>query len=852
MDNSSPIYTEFLPISRADMEARGWDQLDFVVVGGDAYVDHPSFGTAIISRLLEAEGYKVGVLAQPRYSDCEDFKRFGRPKYGFFIGGGNVDSMVSHYSVAKIPRAEDEYSPGGIGGARPDRSATVYTRLAKEAYPDLPVILGGLEASLRRFAHYDYWLDTVLPSIAEDSGADLISFGMGEHQTVEIARRLAAGEPVESITDVDGTCYLTDFDHLPEKYVECAGFRKVASDKVAYAKACRIQMDNQDVVSGQIIVQKQSEKYLVQNIPAKPLVRWELDKVYALPYTRRYHPIYESMGGVPAIREVQFSIIQNRGCFGGCNFCAIQLHQGRRVTSRSADSIVAEAERMTHEPDFKGYIHDIGGPTANFRFPSCREQMLRGMCNGGKHCLAPTTCSHMIVDHSDYLKILRRVRELPGVKKVFIRSGIRFDYLMADPDDTFFKELVEYHVSGQLKVAPEHCAPNTLAYMGKPPIETFNKFKDKFYELSRKAGKKQYLVPYLMSSHPGSTLKDAVYLAEYLYKNHMRPEQVQDFYPTPGTVSTCMFYTGLDPYTLKPVFVEKTAEGKALQRALLQYYEPRNAEKVIKALKMTHREDLIPLLVPAEGRIAVQRSARRAEAADVTIHGDGTYTVQVDKTGPLADKEQTEDPSGKTDSRSQAITFTRTDPDVTNVNFGYAEDYTVSGTVYYDKDRSETLNNGEPGFDGVTVNLLDEAGATVATTTTKADGTYSFAKLPAGKYTVKVEPSDLLKKLEQTEDPDGTKDHTSGVVQVSHDNPSVTNVNFGYATNYTIKGTIYRDADRSESLEDGEKLYEGVTVDLLDASGNVVATTTTDAHGAYAFTNLEEGTYKVRDRKSVV
>ncbi len=507
MENSSQIYTEFLPISRADMEARGWEQLDFVVVGGDAYVDHPSFGTAIISRLLEAEGYKVGVLAQPRYTDCEDFKRFGKPKYGFFIGGGNVDSMVSHYSVAKIPRAEDEYSPGGKGGARPDRSATVYTRLAKQAYPDLPVILGGLEASLRRFAHYDYWLDTVLPSIAEDSGADIISFGMGEHQTVAIARRLAAGEPVSSITDVDGTCYLTDFDHLPEKYVECAGFKKVASDKTAYAKACRIQMDNQDVVSGQIIVQKQSEKYLVQNIPAKPLVRWELDRVYALPYTRRYHPIYEAMGGVPAIREVQFSIIQNRGCFGGCNFCAIQLHQGRRVTSRSADSIVAEAERMTHEPDFKGYIHDIGGPTANFRFPSCREQMLRGMCNGGKHCLAPTTCSHMIVDHSDYLKILRRVRELPGVKKVFIRSGIRFDYLMADPDDTFFKELVEYHVSGQLKVAPEHCAPNTLAYMGKPPIETFNKFKDKFYELSKKAGKKQYLVPYLMSSHPGSTLK---------------------------------------------------------------------------------------------------------------------------------------------------------------------------------------------------------------------------------------------------------------------------------------------------------------------------------------------------------
>ena len=600
MDNSSSkIYTEFLPISRADMEARGWDQLDFVVVGGDAYVDHPSFGTAIISRLLEAEGYKVGVLAQPRYTDCEDFKRFGKPKYGFFIGGGNVDSMVSHYSVAKIPRAEDEYSPGGKGGARPDRSATVYTKLAKEAYPDLPVILGGLEASLRRFAHYDYWMDTVLPSIAESSGADIISFGMGEHQTVEIARRLAAGEPVEQITDVDGTCYLTDFDHLPERYVECAGFKKVASDKTAYAKACRIQMDNQDVVSGQIIVQKQSEKYLVQNIPAKPLVRWELDKVYALPYTRRYHPIYEAMGGVPAIREVQFSIIQNRGCFGGCNFCAIQLHQGR---------------------------------------------------NGGKHCLAPTTCSHMIVDHSDYLKILRRVRELPGVKKVFIRSGIRFDYLMADPDDTFFKELVEYHVSGQLKVAPEHCAPNTLAYMGKPPIETFNKFKDKFYELSKKAGKKQYLVPYLMSSHPGSTLKDAVYLAEYLYKNHMRPEQVQDFYPTPGTVSTCMFYTGLDPYTLKPVFVEKTPEGKALQRALLQYYEPRNAEKVVKALRMTHREDLIPLLVPAEGRRAVQRSARRADSPEVTIHNDGTYTVRPNQKGkgkPAHGPNRTAAPAGR-------------------------------------------------------------------------------------------------------------------------------------------------------------------------------------------------------------
>ena len=591
-ENTSPIYTEFLPISRADMEARGWDQLDFVVVGGDAYVDHPSFGTAIISRLLEAEGYKVGVLAQPRYSDCEDFKRFGRPKYGFFIGGGNVDSMVSHYSVAKIPRAEDEYSPGGIGGARPDRSATVYTRLAKEAYPDLPVILGGLEASLRRFAHYDYWLDTVLPSIAEDSGADLISFGMGEHQTVEIARRLAAGEPVESITDVDGTCYLTDFDHLPEKYVECAGFRKVASDKVAYAKACRIQMDNQDVVSGQIIVQKQSEKYLVQNIPAKPLVRWELDKVYALPYTRRYHPIYEAMGGVPAIREVQFSIIQNRGCFGGCNFCALAFHQGRMVTSRSHESIIREVTALTKFPDFKGYINDVGGPSANFRHHSCKKQAKCGMC-ADRRCLAPTPCPNLDADHSDYLALLRKLRQIPGVKKVFVRSGIRYDYMLEDKNDDFFAELVKYHISGQLKVAPEHCIDGVLDYMGKPHIDVYEKFMDKYKKMNNRFSKEQYVVPYLMSSHPGSTLADAVALAEYLNKKGRQPEQVQDFYPTPGTVSTCMYYTGIDPMTMKSVYVAKTFHEKAMQRALLQWKRPDKRKLVIEALKEAGREDLI-------------------------------------------------------------------------------------------------------------------------------------------------------------------------------------------------------------------------------------------------------------------
>ena len=589
----------FLPIHFADMKARGWDQPDYVVVTGDAYVDHPSFGPAIISRILEAEGFRVCVLSQPDFTSCESFKEFGRPRYGFFIGGGNVDSMVAHYSVAKVRRTEDEYTPGGVMGKRPDRSATVYTRLAKQAYPDVPVILGGLEASLRRFAHYDYWMDTVLPSICEDSGADLVSFGMSEHQTRAIAHRLADGEPVESITDVRGTCYMTDFAHLPSTYVECAGFHKVSTDKTAYARATRIQMDNQDPVTGQILVQKQKERYLVQNPPAKPLNRPQLDEVYALPFTRRYHPSYEALGGVPAIKEVEFSIIQNRGCYGGCNFCAITMHQGRRVTSRSADSIVKEGERIAASPNFKGYIHDVGGPTANFRLPSCKEQMTKGMCQGGKKCLAPSPCPHLLVDHTEYLSILRRLRAIPGVKKVFIRSGIRYDYLVWDPDESFFRELVKHHVSGQLKVAPEHCAPGTLAAMGKPPIEVYNRFSKRFYELTKQAGKQQYLVPYLMSSHPGSTLKDAVILAEYLYKNHIRPEQVQDFYPTPGTVSTCMYYTGLDPYTLKPIFVEKTSEGKAMQRALLQYYEPRNAHKVAEALRKVHREDLIPLLAPA-------------------------------------------------------------------------------------------------------------------------------------------------------------------------------------------------------------------------------------------------------------
>ncbi len=586
----------FLPLCKADLAARGWDNVDFVVVTGDAYVDHPSFGAAIISRLLEAEGYRVGILAQPDFSSADSFCEYGRPRYGFFIGGGNVDSMVAHYSVAKIRRHTDEYTPGGLVGKRPDRSASIYTRLAKEAYPDLPVILGGLEASLRRFAHYDYWLDTVLPSIVETSGADIVSFGMSEHQTKEIARRLANGEAVADIRDVAGTCFLADFAQLPQKYAECASYEKVKADKIAYAKACRIQMDNQDVLALPI-VQKQAQRYLVQNIPATPLTRRELDAVYALPFTRRYHPSYDAVGGVPAIAEVEFSIIQNRGCFGGCNFCAIAMHQGRRVTSRSADSIVREGEQIARSEGFKGYIHDVGGPTANFRLISCKKQMSEGMCKGGKHCLAPTPCKNLLVDHSEYLDILRRLRAIEGVKKVFIRSGIRYDYLMLDENESFFKELVAYHISGQLKVAPEHSAPKTLQYMGKPPIEAYNRFSKRFYELTKQVGKKQYLVPYLMSSHPGSTLSDAVLLAQYLCENNIRPEQVQDFYPTPGTVSTCMFYTGLDPYTLKPVYVARESEEKALQRALLQYYEPKNAARVREALRLTKREDLLPLLL---------------------------------------------------------------------------------------------------------------------------------------------------------------------------------------------------------------------------------------------------------------
>ena len=597
-ENNTALPTRFLPLNRAEASERGWEQVDFVVVTGDAYVDHPSFGTAIIARQVEAMGYSVAILSQPDFSDCESFREYGRPRFAFLIGSGNVDSMVAHYTVARQRRTTDEYTPGGVVGKRPDRAATVYCRLARQAYPDVPIILGGLEASLRRFAHYDYWTDAVHPGILTDSGADLVSFGMGERQNEAVCRRLAAGEPVGALHDIPGTCWLAHtVEELPEGYVECASFDKVSRDKTAYAKACQIQMNNQDIVTARPVVQRHGSVWVVQNIPAKPLTRAELDKVYALPFTRHPHPSYAALGGVPAIEEVQFSITHNRGCFGGCNFCAITMHQGRRVTSRSKESVVQEAVRITQDPDFKGYIHDVGGPSANFRLPSCKEQMTRGMCNDRK-CLAPEPCPHLLVDHSDYLDILRSIRAVPGVKKVFVRSGIRYDYLLRDKDESFFRDLVEHHVSGQLKVAPEHCAADTLRCMGKPGIDVYDRFSKRFYELTKEIGKKQYLVPYLISSHPGSTLKDAVALAEYLCRNHIRPEQVQDFYPTPGTVSTCMYYTGLDPATMKPVYVARTNEEKSTQRALLQYYLPANREKVLQALQRTGRTDLIQLLLP--------------------------------------------------------------------------------------------------------------------------------------------------------------------------------------------------------------------------------------------------------------
>ncbi len=586
----------FLPISAKEVSARGWDSVDFVCVTGDAYVDHPSFGIAIISRLLESMGFKVAILSQPDFSSHKDFTRFGRPRLAFFVTGGNIDSMVAHYTAAKRLRSDDAYTAGGKAGARPDRAATVYAKLAKQAYPDCPVVLGGIEASLRRFAHYDYWEDAVHPSILADSGAELLIYGMGESQTEYIAKGLAQGKNCAELRDIRGICYLASPAEegfvLPQGQVSCASFEKVREDKIAYAKAAALQQDQQDGVYGRAIVQKHGDKFLVQTPPALPLSTEKLDEVFSLPFMRMYHPSYEKKGGVTAIEEVEFSIMHNRGCFGGCNFCSIAMHQGRQVSVRSHESVLREAKAFTKNSRFKGYIHDVGGPTANFRRSSCDNQEKKGVCLRRK-CLAPSPCKNIIVDHSDYLKLLRSLREIQGVKKVFVRSGIRFDYLNLEKKSEFLNELVAHHVSGQLKVAPEHCAGAVLGAMGKPPIAAYEKFQKDFYSATKRACKEQYLVPYLMSSHPGSKLRDAIELALFLKRNRIRPEQVQDFYPTPGTLATAMFYTGLDPYTLKSVHVPRTPAEKRAQRTLLQYYKPENQREIISILTQAGRGDLI-------------------------------------------------------------------------------------------------------------------------------------------------------------------------------------------------------------------------------------------------------------------
>ena len=585
--------TDFLPVNRGDMQARGWEVPDFVYVTGDAYVDHPSFGVAIISRVLEAAGYRVAILSQPDYRSAEAFREFGRPRLGFLVTAGNIDSMVAHYTAAKKRRSNDYYSPGGKMGNRPDRAVIVYCNRIREAYGDVPIILGGLEASLRRFAHYDYWDDKVRRSVLVDARADILTYGMGENILLRIAALLDRGVPVKKIRDVRGTVYLCARDDSVHYPVAAAyDYNDLKTDKRRYAEAFGVQYRNQDSISGKAIVEYYDSKMLVQNPPMPPLEREELDRVYALPYARTYHPMYEKQGGVPAIEEVRFSVTHNRGCFGACNFCALAFHQGRTVRSRSIESVVEECKKITEMPDFKGYIHDVGGPTANFRAPACEKQLKAGVCTNRK-CLAPTPCKNLKVDHSEYIQLLEQIEALPRVKKVFIRSGIRFDYLLADPDESFFKKLVRDHVSGQLKVAPEHCADGVLDAMGKPHFGVYERFRRRFFELTKSMGKEQYLVPYLMSSHPGSTLGDAVALAECLKRDRYAPEQVQDYYPTPGTASTVMFYTGIDPLTMKPVFVPRDYHEKQLQRALLQFNRPQNAPAVREALKKTHREDLI-------------------------------------------------------------------------------------------------------------------------------------------------------------------------------------------------------------------------------------------------------------------
>ena len=618
----------FLPINKQDMVDRGWYYCDFLLVTGDAYVDHPSFGTAIISRVLEDAGYKVAILSQPDFHDEHDFVAMGRPRYAVLINGGNIDSMVAHYTAAKKRRSDDAYTPGGKAGKRPDRAVTVYAMLARRAFPDTPVYLGGIEASLRRFAHYDYWADRVMPSILESTGADGLMFGMSEHSVVELANNLKHGKKgADACVGVRGTAYMAHDANDIENAVECPSYEDVCADKADYARSVKLQYDEQDAVRGRALLQRHGKRVLIQNPPAKPLTTEEMDHVYALPYMRTYHPSYEALGGVPAIQEVQFSIIHNRGCFGACNFCALAFHQGRYIQARSHESVIEEAKQIVQMPGFKGYIHDVGGPTANFRFPSCRMQEEHGLCKN-KRCLFPSACKNLEADHTDYLNLLRELRQIEGIKKVFVRSGLRYDYMMADHNDAFFRELVEHHISGQLKVAPEHMSDNALYYMGKPSFSVYEQFRERYARINQKLGRKQYLVPYLMSSHPGATLDDAILLAEYLNRVGYMPEQVQDFYPTPGTLSTAMYYTEIDPRTMKPVYVAKTAEEKAMQRALLQWRRPDKRPIVLAALKKAGREDLIGfgkecLIRPARGEkppVSSSRTAKSAKNARPTAH----------------------------------------------------------------------------------------------------------------------------------------------------------------------------------------------------------------------------------------
>lgn len=583
----------FLPITREEMKERGWDQVDFVYVSGDAYVDHPSFGHAIITRLLESRGYRVGIIAQPDWRKPESVQVFGEPRLGFLVSAGNMDSMVNHYSVSKKRRKTDAYTPGGEMGKRPDYACVVYGNLIRQTYKKTPIILGGIEASLRRMAHYDYWSDKLKRSVLLDSGADVISYGMGEHSIIELAEALDAGIPVEDITYIVGTVVKTkSLDSIYDAEI-LPSFEDLKADKMNYARSFYTQYLNTDAFNGKRLVEPYSEHlYVVQNPPATPLTQMEMDDVYSLPYQRTYHPSYEAKGGVPAIKEIKFSLISNRGCFGGCSFCALTFHQGRIVQVRSHESLIEEAKEITKDKDFKGYIHDVGGPTANFRHPSCKKQMEHGVCKT-RQCLFPSPCKNLDADHRDYVSLLRKLRDIPKVKKVFIRSGIRFDYLLADKKQEFLRELCEYHVSGQLKVAPEHVAGPVLSLMGKPEHKVYEEFTRQFYKMNEKIGKEQYLVPYLMSSHPGSTLKEAVELAEYCRDLGYMPEQVQDFYPTPSTLSTCMYYTGVDPRTMQKVYVPKSPHEKAMQRALIQYRNPELYDLVIEALHKAGRSDLI-------------------------------------------------------------------------------------------------------------------------------------------------------------------------------------------------------------------------------------------------------------------